>query len=63
MTWPEERERIEIHLQEMERTSERSKAALRRAREQSEKYKRTLAVSGERIRSARYELRKAGYLR
>jgi len=47
----------------MERTSERNKSALRRARRDLEKYRRTVAVAGEQIRSAQDELRRAGYLK
>ena len=60
---PEDRKRLQNDQREIERTLERNRAALNTARSKSGKYSRTLISSGAEIRSARSDLRKAGYLK
>jgi hypothetical protein len=60
---PQERERFESNLREIDRTLERNQVASEIARSRVEKYRRTLIHSRAVAESARSELRKAGYLR
>ncbi len=60
---PLDRAKLASSQQKIERTLERNQAVLETARRQSDKYSRTLTSAGEEIRSARSDLRKAGYLK
>ncbi len=60
---PKDRARIQSDRQKIERTLERNQAALQTSRQKVGKYARTLTSSGAEIRSARSDLRKAGYLK
>ena len=60
---PQERERFQSNLREIERTLERNQVAIEIARSRVEKYRKTLIRSRAVAESARSELRKAGYLR
>ncbi len=60
---PKDRAKLKSDQQKIERTLERNQAALRTSRQQSGKYSRTLRSSGAEVRSARSDLRKAGYLK
>jgi hypothetical protein len=60
---PEARKRLQKDQQKIERTLERNQAALHTSRQKSAKYARTLTSSGAEVRSARSDLRRAGYLR
>ncbi len=60
---PEDRARLQSDRQKIERTLERNKAALQTSRRKAGKYTSTLTSSGAEIRSARSDLRKAGYLK
>ncbi len=60
---PEDRQRLKDDQQKIERTLERNRAALDSVRVKSGKYSRTLTSSGAEVRSARRDLRKAGYLK
>jgi len=60
---PKDRAKFQSHQQKIERTLERNQAALQASRQKSAKYARTLTSSGAEVRSARSDLRKAGYLK
>ncbi len=60
---PEDRARLENDQQKIERTLERNRDALQTSRQKTGKYTRTLTSSGAEARSARSDLRKAGYLK
>lgn len=60
---PEDRPRLQSDQRKIERTLERNRATLDSARSKSGKYSRTLTSSGAEVRSARSDLRKAGYLK
>ncbi len=60
---PEERERIQNNLRNIERVRERNRSAIEMADWKCAKYRRTLATSGAEIRSALSTLRRRGYLK
>lgn len=60
---PEDRQRLQNDQRKIERTLERNRAALDVVRSKSGKYSRTLTSSGAEVRSARSDLRRAGYLK
>ncbi len=60
---PKDRARLQSDRQKIERTLERNQAALQTSRQKAGKYARTLTSAGAEIRSARSDLRKAGYLK
>jgi hypothetical protein len=60
---PEERERLQNNLRNIERVLERNRSAIEMADRKSAKYSRTLASSRAEIMSALSTLRRRGYLR
>jgi hypothetical protein len=60
---PEDRERVQDGLLKIEQTLERNRVAIELASRKSERYRRTLAITGAEIQSARSALRRLGYLR
>jgi hypothetical protein len=60
---PEDRERVQDGLLKIEQTLERNRVAIELAGRKSERYRRTLAITGAEIQSARSALRRLGYLR
>ncbi len=60
---PEVRQKLRNDQRKIERTLEQNQAALRTSRRKAQSYSRTLTSSGAEVRSARSDLRKAGYLK
>jgi len=60
---PEDRERVQENLSKIEQTLERNRAAIELAGRKSERYRRTLAITGAEIQSAKSALRRLGYLK
>jgi multidrug resistance efflux pump len=60
---PEDRQRLQNDQLNLKRTLASNQAAVNRARAKSSRYSRTLTSSGAEVRSARSDLRRAGYLK
>lgn len=60
---PRDRQRLQDGQQNIKRTLELNRAVLDSARSKASKYSRTLTSSGADVRSARSELRRAGYIK